>query len=231
MINSLQAIITNSPLLAVFIVFWAGFISSLSSCTIIRIPVVFGYVSGASDSKKKSFLLSLCLVSGLIFSYTCLGMALILLKNITSGLVHISRYIYTILGIVLLVMGLFYSGLIRTRVKHSSCEIKSKTGKRSFAGAFIFGAMFGFLEMPACPCCASVLFVIVGIVGLLDSWSYSLVIFFSFAIGQSFPILLIGSSAGLVKHLASKVARVERYVQFVAGNILLAIALFFLILA
>ncbi|MCG2713520.1 MAG: hypothetical protein L6308_01570 [Candidatus Omnitrophica bacterium] len=57
MTNTLQTIITKSPILAIFIVFWAGFIASLSSCTIIRIPIVFGYVSGAShDTKRKSFL-------------------------------------------------------------------------------------------------------------------------------------------------------------------------------
>ena len=88
-----------------------------------------------------------------------------------------------------------------------------------------------FLEMPACPCCASVLFVIASIVGFWNSWVYSIIIFLSFAIGQSMPILLIGSSTSLVKHLTPKVKSLEKYTQFVAGNILIVIALFFFILA
>jgi cytochrome c biogenesis protein CcdA len=214
-------------------VFWAGFIASLSSCTIIRIPIVFGYVSGAShDTKRKSFLLAACLALGLITSYTFLGIALILLKNLAFSLVFISRYLYILLGFVLFIFGFFYSGLVKIgKTHHSYCEMHTRIKKRSFIGSFLFGVMFAFLEMPACPCCASVLFVIASIVGFWDSWFYSFIIFLSFAIGQSMPILLIGSSASLVKHLAPKVQSLERYTQFAAGNILIAIALFFFILA
>jgi len=233
MTNTLQTIITKSPILAIFIVFWAGFIASLSSCTIIRIPIVFGYVSGAShDTKRKSFLSAVFLALGLITSYTFLGIALILLKNLAFSLVLISRYLYIFLGIVLLVFGVFYAGLIKIgKTHHAHCEVNTKLKKRSFIGSFLFGVMFAFLEMPACPCCASVLFVIASIVGFWDSWVYSFIIFLSFAIGQSMPILLIGSSTSLVKYLTPKVNSLEKYTQFVAGNILIAIALFFFILA
>jgi len=233
MTNTLQTIITKSPVLAVFIVFWAGFIASLSSCTLIRIPIVFGYISGAKHyTKRKSFLSAACIALGLITSYTLLGIVLILLKNLAFGLVQVSRYLYIFLGTVLFVLGIFYAGLIKIgRTHHDSCEINTKVKKRSLIGSFFFGVMFAFLEMPACPCCASVLFVIASIVGFWNSWVYSFIIFLSFAVGQSTPILLIGSSTTLVKHLASKAQRLERYTQFIAGNILIAIALFFFIIA
>ena len=233
MTSTLQTIITKSPIIAIFIVFWAGFIASLSSCTIIRIPIVFGYVSGAShDTKRKSFLSALCLALGLITSYTFLGIALILLKNLAFSLVLISRYLYIFLGVVLFAFGIFYVGLIKTgKPHHEHCEANARLKKRSFIGSFLFGVMFAFLEMPACPCCASVLFVIASIVGFWNSWVYSIIIFLSFAIGQSMPILLIGSSTSLVKHLTPKVKSLEKYTQFVAGNILIVIALFFFILA
>jgi len=233
MTNTLQTIITKSPILAIFIVFWAGFIASLSSCTIIRIPIVFGYVSGAShDTKRKSFLLAVFLTLGLITSYTFLGIALILLKNLAFSLVQISRYLYVFLGVVLFVLGIFYAGLIKIgKTHHEHCEMNTRLKKRSLIGSFLFGVMFAFLEMPACPCCASVLFVIASFVGFWDSWAYSFIIFLSFAVGQSMPILLIGSSTSLMKHLAPKVERIEKYTQFVAGNILIVIALFFFILA
>ncbi|MFA5062984.1 MAG: cytochrome c biogenesis protein CcdA [Candidatus Omnitrophota bacterium] len=233
MMNALETIITKSPILAIFIVFWAGFIASLSSCTIIRIPIVFGYVSGAArHTKKKPLILSLCLVLGLIASYTFLGIALILFKNFALGLAQISRYLYMFLGFVLLGLGIFYAGLIKIgKPRHTHCETNIKLKKKSLIGAFIFGVMFAFLEMPACPCCASVLFVIASIAGFGNSWVYSIIIFLSFAIGQSMPILLIGSSASLVKYLSFKAEKIEKYTQFAAGNILIAIALFFFIIA
>jgi cytochrome c-type biogenesis protein len=229
--NTLQTMITQSPFLAIFIVFWAGFIASLSSCTLIRIPIVFGYVSGASESKKHSFLLSLCLVAGLVVSYTLVGILLIFLKNFASNLVQMSRYTYLALGVLLLGAGLFYAGLIPTMHAHAHCDTKKTFKKSGFVGAFIFGLMFAFLEMPACPCCASVLFVIVGVVSLCGSWVYSFIILLSFALGQGLPILLIGSSTSLMKILAPKMERVEKYIQFIAGTILILIALYFLIIS
>ena len=91
--------------------------------------------------------------------------------------------------------------------------------------------MFAFLEMPACPCCASVLFVIVGVVSLCGSWVYSFIILLSFALGQGLPILLIGSSTSLTKILAPKMERFEKYIQFIAGTILILIASYFFIIA
>lgn len=232
MIDTFAEVIVKSPILAIFIVFWAGFIASVSSCTLIRIPIVLGYVSGAGHTKKKSLLLAVCLAAGIIFSYTFLGIFLTALKNLTFGLVHISRYVYTVLGIILFIMGIFYAGLIRIRTTHrAECKTDARIKKRSFWGAFLFGLMFAFLEMPACPCCASVLFVIAGVVSLCDSWFYSFVIFLSFAVGQSLPILLIGSSTTLVKHLAPRAEKMEKYIQFAAGNILIAMAILFFILA
>lgn len=194
---------------------------------------MFGYVSGASHhTKRRLFISSLCVALGLITSYTFLGVALILLKDFAFGLIQVSRYLYMFLGFVLLVLGIFYAGLIKIGKKRQTrCEMNVKLKKRSLIGSFLFGVMFAFLEMPACPCCASILFVIASIVGFWDSWVYSCIIFLSFAIGQSIPIVLIGSSTSLVKHLAPKAERIEKYTQFVAGNILIVIALFFFILA
>ncbi|MDD3374797.1 MAG: cytochrome c biogenesis protein CcdA [Candidatus Omnitrophica bacterium] len=232
MINVAQMMISKSPILAIFVVFGVGFVASLSSCTLVRIPIVFGYISGASHSKKHSLLLSLCLVAGLVFSYTLVGMLLLFLKNFTSNLVQISRYMYLALGFFLLVAGLFYAGLIPAVHAQAHCSNRTNTFKRSgFIGAFIFGAMFAFLEMPACPCCASVLFVIIGAVSLINSWIYSFIVLLSFALGQSLPIFLIGFSTNLTRILAPKVAQIEKYIQFAAGTILIVIALYFLIIA
>ncbi len=136
------------------------------------------------------------------------------------------------LGFILLGVGVFYAGLIKTGDLHySGCERPNKLKKISFIGALGFGVMFAFLEMPACPCCASVIFVIAGIVGFWDSWVYSFIIFLSFAIGQSMPLLLIGSSTSMLKFLTPKVDTIEKYIQCVAGNILIVIALVFFTLA
>ena len=43
MTSILQRFLTESPFLAVFVVFWVGAIASLGSCTLVRMPIVLGY--------------------------------------------------------------------------------------------------------------------------------------------------------------------------------------------
>ena len=76
MLSFIEKALTNTPVIAIFIVFWAGAIASMSSCTLVRIPVVSGYIAGASRSKKKAILLALSFTIGLIVSYTILGVLL-----------------------------------------------------------------------------------------------------------------------------------------------------------
>ncbi|MDO9464734.1 MAG: cytochrome c biogenesis protein CcdA [bacterium] len=231
MISTIQRTLTETPLLAIFIVFWAGAIASLGSCTLVRIPVFFGYVVGASNSKNKSILLTALFSLGLIVSYTLFGVFLGIISNLAGKLVEISRYIFMGLGVLLFLSGLFISGLITCFNLHSNRHINNRFKSTSFLGTFLFGITFAFLEMPACPCCSSVLFVIAGIVAIKGSFLYSVIIFFSFAVGQSFPILLIGSSMNLVKYLTSRLTRFEEYIRLIAGDILIVFSMYFFIIA
>ncbi len=229
--DTLKAVITKSPFLAIFIVFWAGAIASMSSCTIARIPVVYGYVASASRSKKKAFLLSLLFVLGLIVSYTILGILLGIVTNFSGALIKASKFIYWFLGGLLVISGLSFSGLIYGGGMGPKDMIQNKFKNVGYFGAFLFGIIFAFLEIPACPCCSSVLLIIASVAVLKGSFLYSLVIFISFAIGQSFPILLIGLSTGLIKYLISKMERMEELIRLTAGDILIVLGVCFLVIA
>lgn len=231
MMDTLKAAITNSPIFAIFIVFWAGAIASLSSCTIARIPVVYGYVASVSRSKKKAVLLSLLFSLGLIVSYTILGILLGIVTNFSGALLKASKFIYWFLGGLLIISGLSFSGLIDGGGIRSKDMIQDKFKNVSYFGAFLFGMIFAFLEIPACPCCSSVLLIIASVAVLKGSFLYSLVIFISFAVGQSFPILLIGSSTGLVKYLAPKMERLEELIRLTAGDILIVLGICFIVIA
>jgi hypothetical protein len=61
-------------------------------------------------------------------------------------------------------------------------------------------------------------------------------IFTSFALGQSFPILCIGLStsllkSGIVEYMAHRSHQFEEKVKLVAGNILMILGIYFLIVA
>ena len=231
MFPSIGKVITNTPFIAIFIVFLAGAISSMSSCTLVRIPVVSGYVASASKSKQKAILITLFFTSGLIVSYTILGVSFGFLTHFSGALIKASKYIYWLMGGILTISGLFLSGLINLRGAKHDCAVPDKFKHVGYLGAFIFGIVFAFLEMPTCPCCSSILLIIASVVVLKGSFLYSLIIFISFAIGQSFPILLIGSSTGLIKYLTPKIEKSEERIGLIAGNILIVLGICFIIIA
>jgi cytochrome c-type biogenesis protein len=221
----------ETPFLAVFIVMFSGFIASLSSCTILRLPVVLGIVSGAAESKRKAFFLSLSFSLGLMVSYTLMGIAFGLVTNFAGKLIVWSRYIFFLSGVMLLLSGAIISGLIKTKYIQGCKPFANHFQRFGTAGIFLFGMLFALFEMPGCPCCGSVLLIIASMSAAKGSVVYSLLIFISFAIGQSLPILLAGCSIGIIKSWAPQIARFEQAIQFLAGNVLLVLGVFFILIA
>jgi len=230
MTQILQQYLAESPVLAILVVFWAGAIASLGSCTLIRMPIVLGYVAGASDSRNRSLFLSILFVLGCILSYTILGIFFGFIGNIAVRLVQISKHVFWALGGVLFLVGLLISGLISLKSLSSHRHTRNRL-KPSFIGAFLFGIVFVFLEMPSCPSCGAVLLIIATAVGAKGSVFYSMIIFLVFAMGQSIPLLLVGSSASLVKYLSPRISRFEGYIRLAAGNVLMVLGIYFLIVA
>ncbi|MBU0569158.1 cytochrome c biogenesis protein CcdA [Patescibacteria group bacterium] len=233
MMSYLQNILVNGSWSFVLIaVAFAGAVSSLSSCTLARLPVMWGYVVATSESRKKGFFLSMSFACGLIVSYSILGFMFGVITDLASQLVQISQYLYFSLGVVLVVGGLLFAGLLPSGKgwfsRHCDATIKQTKNLHS---AFLFGMFFAFLEMPTCPCCGAVLMVIASLVVIKGSLLYSGLVFMSFAVGQSVPILVIGFSSSILKHLLSRTQRFEEIISFVAGNILITSGLFLIMLS
>ena len=159
MVSYIQNILLRGSLLEVLMaVAFAGAIASVSSCTITRLPLLLGLVSSASQSKRKGFFLTIAFSCGLIISYTFIGMIFGAMAHLSSKLIEMSRYLYLILGLLMILGGLVFAGLILSTSEwfNSRCENTAK-GVKTLPSAFIFGMLFAFLEMPACPCCGAVL--------------------------------------------------------------------------
>ena len=233
MVNIIQNILLRGSLFEVLIaVFFAGAVASLSSCTIARLPVLLGLVSSTTESKHRGFLLSIAFSCGLIISYTAIGILFGTIAHIATRLVAISQCLYLILGFLLILGGLFFAGLVPAVSDKigANCGNFVK-GVKSLPSAFTFGLFFAFLEMPACPCCGAVLLLIASLVAIKGSLLYSGLIFFSFSLGQSLPILIIGFSTSLLNHLLPKTKSLEGVISFFVGNILVVSGIFLLTLS
>jgi thiol:disulfide interchange protein DsbD len=236
MVSSIQKVIAEAPLMAIFLVFWAGALASLSSCTIVRVPVALGFIAGAAESKKKALLVTVLFVSGLVAAYTVLGMFLGMVGRLAFTIIQCNKYIFYLLGFLILVAGLFISGLLKIRHLPRIFQFRENFQHVTLFGAFIFGTFFALVEMPTCPCCGGILLMLATLVVTHNLAPYAVIIFMSFALGQSFPVLAVALSASLVKtdlimFLASKIRRIEDHITFVAGNMLITLGIYYLIVA
>jgi cytochrome c biogenesis protein CcdA len=236
LVSSIQKLIAEAPFWAICLIFWAGALASLSSCTIVRVPVALGFIAGAAESKKKALLVIVLFVSGLIVAYTVFGMFLGIVGRLAFTIVQANKYIFYLIGFLLFVSGLFISGLIKLKRLPSVFQFRESFRHVTLIGAFVFGTLFALLEMPTCPTCGGILLMLASLVVTHDLAHYSILIFVSFALGQSFPVLAVALSASLVKtdiimFLESKIRRIEDHIDFVAGNMLMTLGIYYLIIA
>ncbi len=231
--NSIQQIITDTiqqgNWFTFLIIFWAAAVLSFSSCTLIRIPVVLGYIGGTPGSKRRAFFSVLSFVSGIIVSYIIAGILIGFLSQFAHSMLRWSRFLYYGFGILLLGIGLGLSGLVNFRfARFKSIDI-SRFKNLGLLGAFIFGLIFAFFEAPTCPCCAPALLIIAGLTFFKGKVFYGVIMFFVYALGQSFPILLIGTFTSIVKFGMPRIHNFERLVKFIGGVILIIAGIYCLI--
>jgi len=236
MVSGIQKVIENSPVLALLLVFLAGALASIGSCIIVRVPVALGFIAGATESKKKALFVTLLFVFGLVAAYTVFGIFLGLVGSMAFTIVQCNKYIFYLIGFLLFVFGLFISGLLK--LKHLPRMLRFQDNFRhvTVIGAFTFGILFALLEMPANPCCGGLLLMLASLVVTHNLAPYSVLIFISFALGQSLPVLVVALSASLVKtdlimFLESRIRRIEDHIDFVAGNMLMTLGIYYLVIA
>jgi len=234
-ISTLDRAVSESPAWALFTVFWIGAIASLSSCTVIRLPVVMGCVASPGTSKKRGIVLTILFSLGLVVSYVLMGS----ITAFTGGVVHkvlaLNKYVFWFLGVILFVAGIWVSGLLSLRFLPAQWQtIGGRLKKAGAVGTFLLGVLFGLLETPACPCCGASLLILAGVVVAKELGVFGVLVFASFALGQIVPVLAVGVLTGLVKsdfvrRLRTRVCSIEQRIQLIAGNVLMILGIYLIV--
>ena len=216
-------------------VFWVGAVASLGSCLVVRLPVVMGCVAGSSTSKSRGLVLTALFVLGLVLSYVLLGAITAFMGGMINKVLLLNKYIFWLLGITLFAAGVWISGLLSLRSLPDQCQrIENRLHRGGLVGTFLMGIFFGLLVMPACPCCGAGLLILAGVVVAQDLSVYGLLVFASFGLGQSLPVLAIGVLTGLVKpdlvkRLRTRMCSIEQRIQLIAGNVLMILGVYFVV--
>jgi len=232
---TIDRVITESPAWALLVVFSIGALASLSSCTVIRLPVVMGCVAGSGTSKRRGLILTVLFSLGLILSYIVLGLTTAFMGELIHRVLVLNKYVFWFLGMVLFVVGVWVSGLLSLRSLPEQWKAlgdRLRTG--GMIGGFLLGILFGLLETPACPCCGGGLLLLAGVVVAKNVSSYGLLVFASFALGQSVPVLAVGVLTALVKpdlirRMRTRMCSIEQRVQLIAGNALMVLGIYLIV--
>ena len=233
--STLDTVLSESPAWALLVVFWVGAMTSLTTCMLVRLPVVVAGVAGSGSSKKRGLLLTVLFCVGLVFSYMALGAITAFAGGVIHKILIVNKYLFWFLGIVLLAAGVWVSGLLSLRPMSDQSErIKNRLLKAGPIGAFLLGIFFGLLVMPACPCCGGGLLVLAGIVVAKNLSYYALLMFASFGLGQCLPVLALGVltsifKSGLIRRLRTQLCSIEERIQLVAGNVLIVLGVYMVV--
>ena len=202
------------------IVFATGFLSGLSPCTLPAVVFITAYVSGEKiSSKRQGFTLSLVFILGIAFMLSLLGLFAGLLGKIIAN----TQILYYIIAAILLIMGLWLLKVFKFNPNYSFSKISPKKGS-GILGAFLFGIPFG---IAASPCTLPITLSVLAYSALKGSLFFGMLLMFTFAIGRSIPLLVVGTFTGLLKNIKVLV-KYQKTLEKVAGVILILLAVYFI---
>lgn len=218
--ETLSAMILERFWLAPFLTLMAGILTSMTPCALSSIPLVIGYVGGATgDNTKKAFRLSLTFAGGMAVTFTALGAAAALAGRLMG---NTGRWWYLALGLLMVLMALqtweIYEFI-------PSTYLMSKSTKRGYAGAFMAGVLGGVFSSP---CATPVLVVLLGIVARSGNIAWGIFLLLLYSAGHSVLVLAAGTSVGLIKRITSsrQYGAFSSMLKFFVGLAILAIGFY-----
>jgi hypothetical protein len=208
---------------------WMGVLASLHTCAVVRLPILATYVAGMGTSRKHAALLAGLLALGLVGGTCLLGLAATPAADGVHETLRVNKYSFWVLGSCLVVTGVLVCGLVPERWR---C-VGRWLARANVPGALLLGFVLGLLLMPACPTCRAQLLAIMEAAskGLSVSGPVLLV---GFAVAQGLVALGVGMMVALLKpilvsRLRTRMCSLEQRVQLLAGNVLVVLGVYFVI--
>ena len=199
----IAARLSSSPASALFFVFFAGVLTSLTPCIYPMIPITAAIVGGQTVGTEKppkwrTAMLTFSYVIGLAAVYSILG----LIAGLTGtmfGSISTNPWLYFAMANMLVLAALAMLDVIPVRLPAALVQraATAGTGGRA-AGAFVMGSMSGLV---AAPCSAPVMIAVMSWVGTTGSATLGFVYLFVFSLGMCTLLVVVGLSSGAVSRL------------------------------
>ncbi len=224
-VNYLKDVATKSQLLWVrlLIAFLLGLLLSLTPCIYPMIPITIGILQAqGAPSLGRNFSLALAYTLGIATTFAILGLAAALAGQAFGSFMNNPIVILLIVAL-LIYSALSLFGFYEMKAPRFM-QRGSSTQGGSLLAAYIFGAASGTV---ASPCLSPGLLFMLTLVATLKSYWTGFILLFSFAVGLSIPLLIIGTFSGAINVLP-RAGSWMLEIKYLFGFMMLGMCFYFL---
>lgn len=219
----------NIPIVSAFLL---GLLATIGPCTMATNIAALAYVSRKVADRKYAIMTSTLYTLGRMFTYSVIGVLVILAGLKTPGISTLVQDIgEKALGPFLIIVGLVLLFVDRLSFGQGSgkmSEVGEKVADWGMIGGFPLGAIFA---LAFCPVSATLFFMVLIPLALKATGGVTLPTFF--AIGTGLPVLIFGTllSFGVagVPGWINTITRVEKYIRIAMAIILIGIGIYYVV--
>ncbi len=209
-------------LLLLLVAMGGGFLLNLTPCVLPVIPIKIMGLSASAGNRKKTFILGVWMMFGVMALWILLGAAIALIAGFTAINQLFQYPVFTIiLGLFIGIMAIGMGGLFSIRLPNTVYKINPKHD--SWFGSFLFGVMTAVLSTP----CTAPFMGAAAAWAATQSPALTLTVFGSIGFGMAFPYLILAAFPKLVEKMP-KAGEASEVIKQVMGLLMLAAAAYFL---
>ena len=207
----------------------SGLYIAISPCLFPLLPLFLMNSLQASDSRKRSLLVTSALVTGILVSVGFYALIALTISSIGMLIMTTFRDLQLVLGVVILFFGIvMISDRLRNALHLSRLSMHGKPSKPSnLVNVFVTGLAYTLL---AAPCAGPAIVGLVGIFGTISNPFYLLLVFVMVAIIIAIPYFAIALVAGEARTtLAMSISNRARTIELITGVILVVLGLYMIL--
>ncbi|MGY5857878.1 MAG: cytochrome c biogenesis protein CcdA [Candidatus Thorarchaeota archaeon] len=207
----------------------SGLYIAISPCLFPLLPLFLMNSLQASDSRKRSILVTSTLVAGILVSVGFYALIAFTISSIGIFLATSYRDLQLVLGFVILFFGIvMLSDRLRSALRLSRLSMHGKPSKPSnLRNVFVTGLGYTLL---AAPCAAPGIITLVSVFGVLTNPLFLLIAFILVAVVIAVPYFAIALVAGEARtSLAMSINNRARSIEIISGIILIFLGLFMIL--
>ena len=221
-VKYLSGMLQGYSIVAIFLIFLGGLITSIGPCNVSMIPILMAYVGGSSDtSRNKGFRLSLAFTLGSAVTFMLLGIIASFIGGFFGGS---KTWLIYLVALVCLIVGLNMLGIIKFKLPNLGNRILRRPNRKGVISAFVMGLTVG---LAGSQCGTPVLLVILSLVLSKGKLAYGAILLFVYALGRGVPVVLAGTFTGVIKEMPL-LAKWSLILERAAGVVLIAVGLYFI---